>query len=95
MSNKIKWGIVGTGWVSDQFVADLAHVANGEGYAVGSRTIENATEFATKYQMTRAYGSYEELMQDSEVDAIYVGTPHPFHTENVLAALLDFCKILT
>ncbi|MDQ0495825.1 putative dehydrogenase [Paenibacillus brasilensis] len=37
--------------------------------------------------MARAYGSYKELVQDSEVDAIYVGTPHPFHTENVLTAL--------
>ncbi|MDQ0495824.1 putative dehydrogenase [Paenibacillus brasilensis] len=44
MSQKIKWGIVGTGWISDQFVADLAHVTNGEGYAVGSRTIESATD---------------------------------------------------
>ncbi|MEC0180033.1 Gfo/Idh/MocA family oxidoreductase [Paenibacillus peoriae] len=87
MSNKIKWGIVGTGWISDQFVADLAHVTNGEAYAVGSRTIESATEFAAKHQMAQAYGSYEELVQDSEVDAIYVGTPHPFHTENVLTAL--------
>lgn len=87
MSKKIKWGIVGTGWISDQFVADLAHVTNGEGYAVGSRTIESATEFAAKHQISRAYGSYEELAQDPEVDAIYVGTPHPFHKENVLTAL--------
>ncbi|PNQ78773.1 MULTISPECIES: Gfo/Idh/MocA family protein [Paenibacillus] len=87
MSNKIKWGIVGTGWISDQFVADLAHVTNGEGYAVGSRTIESATEFAAKHQISRAYGSYEELAQDPEVDAIYIGTPHPFHKENVLTAL--------
>ncbi|MDO3408361.1 Gfo/Idh/MocA family oxidoreductase [Saccharibacillus sp. CPCC 101409] len=85
--DKIKWGIIGTGWIADQFAADLKHASNGELYAVGSRTLESAREFAGKFDIPQAYGSYEELVGDPEVDAVYVGTPHPFHKENVLTAL--------
>ena len=53
----------------------------------GSRTKESAAKFAEEHGVSRAYGSYDELMQDSDVDAIYIATPHPFHKENVLACL--------
>ncbi|MDP4095888.1 Gfo/Idh/MocA family oxidoreductase [Paenibacillus sp. P96] len=84
---KVKWGIISTGWIAGKFTADFVHVENGELYAVGSRTLESASEFADKYQIPHAYGSYEELLSDPEVDAVYIGTPHPFHKENVLDAL--------
>lgn len=86
-TGKIKWGILGTGGIAEKFAADLTHAENGELYAAGSRTIENATKFADKYSIPHAYGSYDELVGDPEVDAIYVATPHPFHKENVLTAL--------
>jgi len=54
--------------------------------AVGSRTLSNAQEFAKTFGGT-AYGSYEELVADPSVDAIYVATPHPSHKENVITAL--------
>lgn len=84
---KIKWGIMGTGWIAEKFAEDLAHVGNGEGLAAGSRTKESATKFAEKFGLPRAYGSYEELVNDPDIDAIYVATPHPYHRENVLTAL--------
>ncbi|MDN4071398.1 Gfo/Idh/MocA family oxidoreductase [Paenibacillus vini] len=84
---KIKWGIMGTGWIAEKFAEDLAHVGNGEGLAAGSRTKESAAKFAEKFGLPRAYGSYEELVNDPDVDAIYVATPHPYHRDNVLTAL--------
>ncbi|KYG26003.1 Gfo/Idh/MocA family protein [Alkalihalobacillus trypoxylicola] len=87
MTEKIKWGILSTGSIANQFTEDLPFTSNGIAYAVGSRTIESAKEFAKKHSIERAYGSYDELVNDPEIDAIYVGTPHPYHKENVLTCL--------
>ena len=84
---KVKWGIISTGWIAHQFVTDLVHSSNGVAYAVGSRSQESADEFARNHGIAKAYATYEELVNDPEVDAIYVGTPHPFHKENALLAL--------
>lgn len=84
---KLKWGIMGTGWAAEHFTKDLVHVTNGEGFAVGSRTQDKADQFAKEQGLPRAYGSYEQLLQDSEVDVIYVATPYPLHHDNVMAAL--------
>lgn len=85
--NKVKWGILGTGWIAEQFTADLVHTVSGAGYAAGSRTMEGAERFAERFGLPKAYGSYEELVADPDVDAIYVATPHPYHHEHVLMAL--------
>jgi dihydrodiol dehydrogenase / D-xylose 1-dehydrogenase (NADP) len=84
---KVKWGIISTGSIASQFVADLLHASNGVAYAVGSRNQESADEFARKYNIPQAYATYEELVNDPEVDAVYIGTPHPFHKDNALLAL--------
>lgn len=86
-TGKVNWGVMGTGWIADQFVSDLVHVENAACLAVGSRTVDSAAKFAGKYNIPRSYGSYEELVQDPEVDAVYVATPHPMHKENVMLAL--------
>ncbi|KUP25618.1 Gfo/Idh/MocA family oxidoreductase [Paenibacillus sp. DMB5] len=84
---KVKWGILSTGWIAHKFATDLAHASNGIAYAVGSRSQESADEFARNHGIPVAYATYEELVSDREVDAIYIGTPHPFHKENALLAL--------
>jgi dihydrodiol dehydrogenase / D-xylose 1-dehydrogenase (NADP) len=84
---KIKWGILGTGWIAEQFAKDLIHARNGEIYAVGSRTNESAQRFADQHHIPKVYGSYEELVNDPDVDAIYVATPHPFHKDSVMTCL--------
>jgi dihydrodiol dehydrogenase / D-xylose 1-dehydrogenase (NADP) len=86
-TRKIKWGILGTGGIASQFAEDLQFSNNGVLFAAGSRTKESAALFAEKHKLDRAYSSYEELVQDPEVDAIYVATPHPFHKQNVLTSL--------
>lgn len=81
-----KWGILGPGGIARAFAKDLQLVEGHEVAAVGSRTLSNAQEFAKTFGGT-AYGSYEELVADPTVDAIYVATPHPSHKENVITAL--------
>ena len=81
-----KWGILGPGGIARAFAKDLQLLDGHEVAAVGSRTLSNAQEFAKSFGGT-AYGSYEELVADTTVDAIYVATPHPSHKENVISAL--------
>ncbi len=86
MSDRLRWGILGTGGIARLFTADL----NLTGFtvtAVGSRTQDAADAFAAQFGVPRAHGSYEALAADPEVDVIYVSTPHPFHAENALLAL--------
>lgn len=85
--DKVRWGIMGTGWIASQFAKDLAHSGNAVKAAIGSRTAGSSEKFATEYGFERAYASYDELLRDPEVDIIYVATPHPVHKENVMACL--------
>jgi predicted dehydrogenase len=85
MSN-FKWGILGPGGIARAYAKDLQLLDGHEVAAVGSRTLSNAQEFAKSFGGT-AYGSYEELVADPTVDAIYVATPHPSHKDNVISAL--------
>ena len=82
----IRWGILGTGFIAHAQTADLI----GCGFtvaAVGSRSQGPADAFAAEFGIPVAHGSYEALVADPGVDAIYISTPHPFHAENALLAL--------
>ena len=81
-----KWGILGPGGIAKAFAEDLKLLQGHSIAAVGSRSISNAQSFADTYGGS-AYGSYEDLVADSQVDAIYVATPHPAHKDNVILAL--------
>ena len=80
------WGILGPGGIARAFAKDLTLIQGHTIAAVGSRSLENAQKFAETFGGT-AYGSYEELVADPTVDAIYVATPHPAHHDNVILAL--------
>lgn len=80
------WGILGPGGIARAFATDLQSLDGHTVAAVGSRTLKNAQEFVSTFGGT-AYGSYEELVADETIDAIYVATPHPAHKDNVIAAL--------
>lgn len=82
----IRWGILGTGWIADSFAKDLRLLPDAQVAAVGSRTLDKAQTFAADYD-ARAYGSYAELVEDPEIDAVYVATPHPSHHADTLLAL--------
>lgn len=85
MSN-FSWGILGPGGIAHAFAKDLTLLQGHTIGAVGSRSIENAQSFVNDFGGT-AYGSYEELVNDPSIDAVYVATPHPAHHDNVIMAL--------
>src|SRR5580698_4023165 len=80
MITKLKWGIIGTGSIARKFAHGLAGSKTGQLVAAGSRTIEAAKKFTAEFPAT-AHGSYEALLADPEVQAVYISTPHPMHAE--------------
>lgn len=86
MSHKIKWGIIGLGGIAHGF-ANVFQSENAELVAVGSRSIEKAQQFAAQYQISKAYGSYEELYADPEIEVIYLATPNSLHAQNMMDIL--------
>ena len=85
--DEIRWGIVGPGRIAESVIGDFRHVPAARPVAVGSRSIERARAFADKHRLERAYGSYDELINDDDVDALYIATPHPQHLQPALAAI--------
>jgi dihydrodiol dehydrogenase / D-xylose 1-dehydrogenase (NADP) len=87
MSEIFRWGILGCGNIAKKFAAGLQAAEHAELVAVGSRTQENADRFADLFHVPTRHASYEALVADPSVDAIYVSTPHPFHKENTILCL--------
>ncbi len=83
----INWGIIGPGKIARKFATDIQVVNNARLHAVASRTLEKATAFATEFDAKYAFGSYEELLNCPNLDAIYIATPHVFHYENTIMCL--------
>jgi predicted dehydrogenase/aryl-alcohol dehydrogenase-like predicted oxidoreductase len=81
METKINWGIIGAGAIAKAFANALKQSATGYLAAVGSRSQERAEAFAAKWDVPTAYGSYEDLLTDDSVQAVYIATPHTFHVE--------------
>ncbi|HEY7413702.1 MAG TPA: aldo/keto reductase [Ktedonobacteraceae bacterium] len=86
MTEKLAWGILGTGRIAGIFANGLTSSQTGELLAVGSRTPEAASAFGEKWQLSRCYGSYDELLNDNDVQAIYIAVPHPSHAEWAIKA---------
>jgi predicted dehydrogenase/aryl-alcohol dehydrogenase-like predicted oxidoreductase len=80
-NKKLRWGIIGTGGIAKAFARGVAHSNTGTLVAVGSRSAEGAEKFGVEFSVPRRHASYEALLADKEVDAVYIATPHPFHAE--------------
>lgn len=80
--NTIKWGIIGAGNISSSFATALNSLEEAEIIGVAARDVKRAKEFCAKYHGKRAYGSYEDLAKDPEIQVVYIGTLHPSHYEN-------------
>lgn len=87
MKTAINWGIMALGKIAHPFADAINHVQNAKLYAVASRTTEKAEEFAVRYGAEKAYGSYEELVCDKNVDIIYIASPMSCHYENARLCL--------
>ncbi|MDN3594547.1 Gfo/Idh/MocA family protein [Zunongwangia endophytica] len=87
MTKIINWAILGPGKIAKKFALGLEHVPNANLYAAASRSLDKAKDFAEEMGADNAYGSYTEMLNDPEVDAVYVATPHVFHHEHTLLCL--------
>lgn len=82
----LKWGIIGPGSIAAEFAVALNELG-GTLYAVSSRTLEKAEEFASRHGALKAYGGHSEMLQDPELDAVYIATPHSHHYQYVIDSL--------
>lgn len=86
---QLRWGIMGLGGIARRFAEEIPKYSEQAVVAVGSRSKDKAQDFAFEFgvEQDRAYGSYEELVNDPAVDAVYISTPHSRHKEDALLAL--------
>ena len=87
MERTYNWAILGCGKIARKFADDLRLLPNARLYAAGSRSLENAESFAREMGFEKAYGSYEELVQDPLVDVVYIATPHAMHRDHSILCL--------
>ena len=83
----VRWGVLGPGGIARDWTAALHTRTSSRVAAVGSRSLERAQAFAAEFGVARAHGSYEALVADSGVDAVYVASPHSEHHAHALLAL--------
>ncbi|SRR5450759_3370 len=84
---KIRWGILSTGKIASEFAQGLAHAPGAELVAVGSRGVETAQAFGARFNVPHRHATYEALVNDPDVDVIYVATPHNLHYANAKLCL--------
>ena len=83
----LRWGIIGAGRISAQWVMCLHACAGATVTAIAARSMDRAREFATTYGIPSAYGSYAELVASPDVDIVYVGTINALHREHSILAI--------
>ncbi|MBD3226330.1 MAG: gfo/Idh/MocA family oxidoreductase [Caldithrix sp.] len=86
-NDTVNWGIMAAGKIAAVFADGLKYTAHGRPLAIGSRSLDKAQTFAEKHDIPRYYGSYEKLVQDEDIDVIYIASPHHLHKTNMLLAL--------
>ena len=94
MSSQLNWGIIGTGAIAKTFAKGVAGSLTGKLVGVGSRDLASANTFADEFQIPNRHGSYESLLADPAIHAVYVSTPHPFHKEWAIKAAIAKKHIL-
>ncbi len=83
----MKFAILGCGGIARTMAVTVAHMNDVESYAVASRDQEKARAFADEFGFEKAYGSYEEMLNDDNVDLVYIAVPHSHHHQWTMAAL--------
>jgi predicted dehydrogenase/aryl-alcohol dehydrogenase-like predicted oxidoreductase len=86
MADKLNWGILAAGGIARNFAKGVAHSKTGRVVAIGSRSEEKAEKFGDEFAIPRRHSSYEALLADPQVQAVYVATPHPMHAEWAIKA---------
>jgi predicted dehydrogenase len=83
---ELNWAIIGPGAIASEFAQTL-HANGRKIYGVGSRSLERAQAFADKNYIEKAYGNYDDLLNDPNVDVVYLSTPHSNHYSYLLKCL--------
>jgi predicted dehydrogenase/ribonuclease HI len=87
----INWAIIAPGHIAEKYAKALFELAQTDNtiscYAVASRTADKAAHFAQQWGFQKSYGSYDDLLADNAVDAVYIASPHPFHVDLSIKAL--------
>ena len=94
MNKKTRIGIIGCGWIAEKMAITLQGMENVQAYAIASRDILKARNFAKQWNFTHAYGSYEEMLDDEGVDLVYIATPHSHHYDHTRLSLLKGKPVL-
>ena len=85
---KIKWGVIGTAGIARSCtIPGMIQAYNCELYAIAGRSIDKAEQFKEKFGFEKAYGSYKELLDDPEVEAVYIALPNTLHYEWAVKAM--------
>lgn len=88
MFNKVKWGVLGTAGIAEGCtIPGMKQAKNVSLYAIAGRNIAKAEQFKSKFGFKKAYGSYEELLADSSIEAVYIPLPNNMHYEWVMKAI--------
>ncbi|WP_089941343.1 Gfo/Idh/MocA family protein [Candidatus Entotheonella palauensis] len=87
MGRVIRWGMLGTGRIAQLVARDFRLVPDAELLAVASRELTRSQAFARDHGIAKAYGSYEDLLQDRDIDVVYIATPHMRHHDDALASI--------
>lgn len=83
---RVRWGLLACGKIAEAFAGGVQQSTSGELVAVASRDAERAAAFGARFGVPNCHGSYEALLADPEVDAVYISTPHPMHAEWAIKA---------
>jgi len=91
----MKIAILGLGGIAETVAPTIAHIQEAECYAVASRSLDKARDFASRHGFAKAYGSYEELVNDPEVELVYIATPHSHHYEHMMLCMTHGKHVLS
>ena len=86
--------ILGAGGIATKMAATLQQMKDVNCYAVAARDLQRAQAFAKEWGFKHAYGSYEEMVADPEIDLVYVATPHSHHYEHARLCILHGLSLI-
>ena len=86
MKNKTRWGILSTAAITEQLIPAIKNHKQSEIVAIASRNISKADEAARQWKISRSYGSYQALLDDPNIDIVYIPLPNHLHLEWTLKA---------
>jgi len=90
----VRWGLLSTANINQSLIPAIREAKRGELVAVASRTLESAENYARDWEIPQVFGSYEEMLESGEVDAVYIGLPNHLHSEWTVKALQEGIHVL-